>query len=132
MENAERFGLAQLHQLRGRVGRGNQKSYCILVSDNKSKTSINRLKIICNNKNGLKIADEDLKTRGPGEFFGKKQHGLPILKISNLLTDIDILKSARDCAEKILSIDCKLTLDEHKILKSEINQIFNENKNNYT
>ncbi|OOO00679.1 MAG: ATP-dependent DNA helicase RecG [Epulopiscium sp. Nele67-Bin004] len=95
IENAERFGLSQLHQLRGRVGRGEHESFCILVSDSKNKTTKQRLKIMETSTNGFTIADTDLKLRGAGEFFGTKQHGLPDMKIANLYTDRELLKLAQ-------------------------------------
>ena len=87
IENAERFGLSQLHQLRGRVGRGQAKSSCILVTDAKNDDAVARMKIMCETTDGFKIADEDLKLRGPGDFFGTRQHGLAKLRIADILTD---------------------------------------------
>ncbi|MBR4151597.1 MAG: ATP-dependent DNA helicase RecG [Selenomonadaceae bacterium] len=105
VEHAERFGLAQLHQLRGRVGRGSEKSYCILISDKKSGVSGARLETMENTNDGFKLAEEDLKLRGPGQFFGETQHGLPDLKIANVFRDLDILIQARDAAEKFITDD---------------------------
>lgn len=96
VENAERFGLSQLHQLRGRVGRGNYKSYCILVSKTNSEDARRRLEVLCSTNDGFAIADEDLKMRGPGDFFGSRQHGLPELQIADLAENMDILRSAQD------------------------------------
>ncbi|WP_058486340.1 ATP-dependent DNA helicase RecG [Defluviitalea phaphyphila] len=126
IENAERFGLAQLHQLRGRVGRGEFKSYCILITDSKNKVTIERMKIMKKTNNGFKISETDLKIRGPGEFFGTRQHGLPDLKIANLYKDIPILKKAQEASEIILSIDPNLDKEEHKFLKEKINKFFEE------
>lgn len=101
IENAERFGLSQLHQLRGRVGRGKHKSTCILISDADNDESQKRLQVMCKTNDGFKIADEDLKLRGPGDFFGSKQHGLPTLKIANIFDDMSVLKETSALAKKI-------------------------------
>lgn len=98
VENADRFGLSQLHQLRGRIGRGGAKSYCILVSDNKNDETQARLKALCATADGFKIAEEDLKLRGPGDFFGSRQHGLPVFHIGNLAQDLNVLKQAQAAA----------------------------------
>ncbi|MCD7871999.1 MAG: ATP-dependent DNA helicase RecG, partial [Clostridiales bacterium] len=124
IENAERFGLSQLHQLRGRVGRGNKKSYCILVSDSKSESSAERLNIMKKYSDGFLIADEDLKQRGPGDFFGNRQHGLPALKIADMLSDMDTLKLCRECADDILKKDFNLDLPEYKALSLKITDMF--------
>lgn len=117
IENAERFGLAQLHQLRGRVGRGKHQSYCVLVSDSKNKVTRERLKIMEQSTDGFVIADTDLKLRGPGEFFGTRQHGLPEMKIANLYSDAKVLKLAQAAVEKILKEDPELNLPVHQGLK---------------
>jgi ATP-dependent DNA helicase RecG len=122
IENADRFGLSQLHQLRGRVGRGKDKSFCILVSDNKSQSSQERLNVMKNTSNGFEIADYDLKTRGPGDFFGKRQHGLPSLVIADMLNDMDTLKECQDCAKQMLIDDYKL--DKYPKLCEQINKMF--------
>jgi len=98
IENADRFGLSQLHQLRGRIGRGGAKSYCILVSDNENAETRQRLKALCATTDGFKVAQEDLKLRGPGDFFGARQHGLPTFRVANLATDMTVLKQAQEAA----------------------------------
>lgn len=103
VENAERFGLAQLHQLRGRVGRGSEKSYCILISDSKKGVAKERLAIMETTTDGFKLADQDLQIRGPGQFFGEAQHGLPDLKVADVFRDYNILIAARDAAEKYIT-----------------------------
>lgn len=122
IENADRFGLSQLHQLRGRVGRGKDKSFCILVSDNKSESSAERLQIMKQTSDGFKIADYDLKTRGPGDFFGKKQHGLPNLVIADMLEDMDTLRECQSCAKQMLADDPHL--DKLPALCRQINNMF--------
>lgn len=122
IENADRFGLSQLHQLRGRVGRGKNKSYCILVSDNKSDSSRERLQVMKHTSNGFDIADYDLKSRGPGDFFGKRQHGLPDLKIADMLEDTETLRQCRECALKMLESDPRL--DAYPELCDRINNMF--------
>ncbi len=124
IENAERFGLSQLHQLRGRVGRGSHKSYCILISDAQNEEAKRRLSVMCRTNDGFRIADEDLKLRGPGDFFGSRQHGLPDLKIANLLTDVKFVARVQDTARKLLEIDPKLDLPEHRALRAEIRRLF--------
>ncbi|MEE0061060.1 MAG: ATP-dependent DNA helicase RecG [Acutalibacteraceae bacterium] len=123
VENAERFGLSQLHQLRGRVGRGSEKSYCILMSDNTNPDTQQRLKTMCVTNNGFEIADTDLKLRGPGDFFGSRQHGLPELKIADL-ANVDYLKTASHAADEIIKKDPYLQLDEHRMLKAEVKRLF--------
>jgi ATP-dependent DNA helicase RecG len=98
IEHAERFGLAQLHQLRGRVGRGEEQSYCILVTDKLGETGRERIQTLVRSNDGFHIAEMDLKLRGPGEFFGTRQSGVPTLKIANLVRDREILEMAREDA----------------------------------
>lgn len=132
IENAERFGLSQLHQLRGRVGRGEFKSYCVLISNTSNEETKKRLKTITQIHDGIKIADEDLKVRGPGEFFGTKQHGLPVLKNASLLRNLDILEETKKAAAEILEADPWLSLIEHKYLKGEIKRLFNKTLNGFS
>ena len=122
--NAERFGLAQLHQLRGRVGRGEYQSYCILINEGKSKISQERMRIMQKTNDGFKISEKDLELRGPGEFFGTRQHGLPDLKIANLFTDIKILKIAQKEASEILSQDLYLSDRKYELMKNRIKCMF--------
>lgn len=126
IENAQQFGLSQLHQLRGRIGRGTKKSYCILVSDSKSETAKNRLMTMKKYSDGFKIADEDLKARGPGDFFGERQHGLPKLKIADMLEDIDVLRMTQECAKSILKEDYNLDMGKNKHLCNEITKMFRD------
>ena len=124
IENAERFGLAQLHQLRGRVGRGSEKSYCILISDNKSEITRQRLKTMTKTSDGFKISETDLKLRGPGEFFGTRQHGLPALRIANLYSDMDILRQAQRAAGEVTENDPGLEREENRDLRTELDRLF--------
>ena len=124
IENAERFGLAQLHQLRGRVGRGEYQSYCILKFEGKGENIRKRMKVMCETNDGFIISEKDLELRGAGDFFGTMQHGLPEFKIANLFDDIEILKMVQSVAMKILSEDPKLDKDENKLLKELIKEKF--------
>ena len=124
IENAERFGLAQLHQLRGRVGRGEYKSYCILKYEGKGETVRKRMKVMCDTNDGFIISEKDLELRGSGDFFGTMQHGLPEFKIANLFEDMKILKVAQEVAIKILSKDPKLENKENVLLKRLIRDKF--------
>ena len=109
IKNAERFGLSQLHQLRGRVGRGKHQSYCIMISDNRNEETRQRLKVMTKTTDGFQIAEEDLRLRGPGDFFGARQHGLPGLKVADLGCDTQLLQEARQAAEQLLAQDPALT-----------------------
>ncbi|MGX9757309.1 ATP-dependent DNA helicase RecG [Clostridioides difficile] len=120
IENAERFGLAQLHQLRGRVGRGSHKSYCVLIYDSKTDVCRQRMSIMEETNDGFRISEKDLEIRGPGEFFGTRQHGLPELKVANLFKHIKILKLAQQEARYILGEDNNLQLKDNIPLKKEI------------
>ena len=124
IENAERFGLAQLHQLRGRVGRGKHKSHCILIYNSKTNICKERIEIMEQTNDGFKISEKDLEIRGPGEFFGTRQHGLPELKVANIFKHIKILKLAQEEARNILKYDKNLNKQEHLLLKKEIIQKF--------
>ncbi len=124
IENAERFGLSQLHQLRGRVGRGEYKSTCILISDAKGDTARQRLKIMTQTTDGFKIADEDLKLRGPGDFFGARQHGLPEMKIADLTKDMALLSGAKQAAQQVLDDDPLLAKKENAPLKKAVLDLF--------
>lgn len=126
IENAERFGLAQLHQLRGRVGRGEYKSYCILKYNSNSGRVRERMKIMTETEDGFKIAEKDLELRGAGEFFGTRQHGLPEFKIANIFEDIKILKQVQELALKIEMQDAKLEKEENKPLKKIVEKIRRE------
>jgi len=120
IENADRFGLAQLHQLRGRVGRGSDQSYCIFVSDSKSKKTKERLDILNKSNDGFKIAEEDMKLRGPGDFFGVRQSGILEFAIGDIFTDAQILKDASDAANEITDMDPELSNNENQILKDKL------------
>ena len=125
IENAECFGLSQLHQLRGRVGRGQHKSYCVLVSDNKGEENKARLKIMSSTNDGFAIAEEDLRLRGPGDFFGSRQHGLPALRVADLSCDLSLLHETQSAAEQLLAADAEL--ENHPLLKARIELLFSLN-----
>ena len=124
IENAERYGLSQLHQLRGRVGRGQHKSTCILVTDAQNPETIERLRMFCRTTDGFKVADEDLRLRGPGDFFGERQHGLPKLKIADMLNDMQVLGEAQACARGLLERDPALRDPALRGLKAEMRRLF--------
>ncbi len=124
IENAERFGLSQLHQLRGRIGRGQYKSTCILISDAENDAAQRRMKVMETTTDGFKIADEDLKLRGPGEFFGSRQHGLPEMKIADMLKDRCTLEETQKAAKEIMAHDPELSSPESAALKNEIQRLF--------
>ena len=117
IEHAERFGLAQLHQLRGRVGRGRDKSACYLVATPRTDDAYRRVQVMVRTNNGFEIAEEDLKIRGPGEFFGTKQAGIPNFKIANILKDASLLEAAKQEAARVVKADAKLNAPEHQLLK---------------
>jgi len=124
IEHAERFGLAQLHQLRGRIGRGEQQSYCLLFGEAGTDTAQQRLEIMTQTGDGFRIAEEDLRIRGPGEFFGTAQHGLPKLKIANLLEDMDILQMSRRDAFALAKTDPELQATENQVLRRSLIETF--------
>ena len=126
IENAERFGLAQLHQLRGRVGRGEYQSYCILKYQGNSEIIRKRMKVMSETNDGFVISEKDLELRGSGEFFGTKQHGLPEFKIANLFEDMEVLKMVQSLVVKILDKDPKLEQEENKLLKHMVKEKFQD------
>ena len=125
IENAERFGLSQLHQLRGRVGRGADQAYCIMICRAVNEVTKKRMETMCMSNDGFYISEQDLKLRGPGDFFGTRQHGLPDLKIANLFEDMDILKCAQEAVRIILEEDPNL--EKNPGLKKRIDTMFSEN-----
>ena len=125
VENAERFGLSQLHQLRGRVGRGKHQSYCILISDNQNEETRQRLKILTKTNDGFRLAEEDLRLRGPGDFFGVRQHGLPGLRVADLGCDAQLLQSAQKSAEALLAGDPELA--HSPALRDRVAELFARN-----
>jgi len=124
IEDADRFGLSQLHQLRGRVGRGDAKSYCILTSHNKNAETNARLKALCATTDGFKIAEEDLKLRGPGDFFGARQSGLPVFRVANLSCDLQTLKQAQQASKEWIERDGTADTAEGRNLRSRIGELF--------
>ena len=128
IENADRFGLSTLHQLRGRVGRGQYKSYCILVSDNKGENTEQRLGVMCRTNNGFEIADMDLKLRGPGDFFGNRQHGLPQLDIADF-SDTETLAQSQEAAETLLRFSPDLSDGSLRALRAKMRRLFAETEN---
>ena len=128
IENAERYGLSQLHQLRGRIGRGQYQSSCILITDIHNEESLKRLVMFRDTSDGFKIAEADLKLRGPGDFFGQRQHGLPLLKIADMSTDMRVLHQAQQCAGELFSRDLfrdgALESDQYRRLRGEVTRLF--------
>lgn len=131
IENAERFGLSQLHQLRGRVGRGTHKSYCVLFSDTANEDSKARLEVMVKSSDGFKISEEDLRLRGPGDFFGARQHGLPEMHIADLCTDVRILQAAQDAAQELLKRDPDLKAPENHALRRRTDELFSHNEGSF-
>jgi ATP-dependent DNA helicase RecG len=126
IESAEQFGLAQLHQLRGRVGRGAERSFCVLLSDAPTRDSAERMNAMASTSDGFAIAEIDLKMRGPGDFFGTRQSGLPQLKVADLSQEMEMLKQARDDAAGILERDADLRLPVHAALRQALIQRFGD------
>ena len=126
IENAERYGLSALHQLRGRVGRGAAESWCFLVSDNASESVQKRLRFLCSTSDGFAVAQYDLETRGPGDFFGSRQHGLPTLQVADLMNDTRTLHAAQSEAAALLAADPLLERPEHALLAHQVEQMFDQ------
>ena len=126
VENAERFGLSQLHQLRGRVGRGKHQSYCVLMTASRQEEAMHRLRTLASTTDGFKIAEEDLKMRGPGDFFGSRQHGLPQLKLADLTGDMRLLDQAQRAARALLEADPHLSAPEHRPVLDRVQALFAE------
>ena len=124
IENAERYGLSALHQLRGRVGRGAAESWCFLVSDNQSENVQKRLKFLCSTTDGFVVAQYDLETRGPGDFFGSRQHGLPQLALADLSGDLRLLQEAQAAARSLLQSDPGLTRPENRPVLERVRRLF--------
>ena len=131
VENAERFGLSQLHQLRGRVGRGKHKSWCILVSDNDGDENRARLSIMTKTNDGFKISEEDLRLRGPGDFFGSRQHGLPEMHVADLGADVNVLQKAQQEATLLLAGDPGLAAPEHAALRESVERLLKINADSF-
>jgi len=126
IENAERFGLSQLHQLRGRVGRGGHKSYCVLFCGGGGETARERMEILCKTNDGFAVAEKDLELRGPGDFFGFKQHGLPGLKLASITADMAVLKEAQAAAAAVLERDPELAAPEHGAVVKKLEELYKE------
>nr|WP_294474010.1 ATP-dependent DNA helicase RecG [uncultured Intestinimonas sp.] len=131
IENADRYGLSQLHQLRGRVGRGEHPAWCILISENRSPDTRARLKVLTETSDGFRIAEEDLKLRGPGDFFGDRQHGLPALRVADLNTDTRVLKEAQSAAAALLAADPDLSRPEHAPLGDRVRRLFDQDPDRF-
>lgn len=126
IENAERFGLAQLHQLRGRIGRGQYRSICVLMSDSKEELARERLKTLCHSQDGFVIAEKDLELRGPGDFFGTRQHGLPIFTLANLYDDRDIIAAVSRSLDRLFEIDPELEMPQHRTMIEVLHDRYGE------
>lgn len=128
VENADRFGLSQLHQLRGRVGRGQHKSYCVLFEGAGGDTATQRLRALCRTNDGFKLAEADLAIRGPGDFFGSRQSGLPDMQIASFISDMEMLKTAQTAATELLAADPELSLPENAVLRESVDRLLEKNK----
>ncbi len=126
IENAERFGLSQLHQLRGRVGRGNEQAFCILFAHGNNEVTKKRMETMCISNDGFYISEQDLKLRGPGDFFGTRQHGLPEMKIANLFEDVNILEKSQKAAREIMDEDMRLSSNKYRGLKKRADKIIDD------
>jgi ATP-dependent DNA helicase RecG len=123
IESADRFGLSQLHQFRGRVGRGTEQSYCLLLAEDPSEVARDRLDVIEKTQDGFQLAEEDLKMRGPGEFFGTRQSGIPDLRMARI-SDVGLLELARKEAARLFQEDPGLNKSEHRLLKKEMSRVW--------
>ena len=128
VENAERFGLSQLHQLRGRVGRGVHKSWCVLMAQNPTEEAKQRLRVLVRTNDGFAVAEEDLKLRGPGDFFGSRQHGLPEMHIAELTGSMDTLKEAQEAAKALIARDPTLSGSDLAPLREHIQRLYQQNE----
>lgn len=126
IEGADRFGLAQLHQFRGRVGRGEHQSYCILIAEDVSADAEQRLTALEATNDGFVLAERDLELRGPGEFFGRRQSGLPELRFASLLHDTEVLAMAQEDAAALFAADPELVLPEHQLLAEQVRQFWEQ------
>jgi ATP-dependent DNA helicase RecG len=126
IDNADQFGLSQLHQLRGRVGRGSELSYCILIGDGQGEIAKERLAVMTQTNNGFEIAERDLALRGPGEFFGTRQHGLPEFKLADITQELQLLQQAKEDALSLLEIDARLRRPEHARLRTALIEMFGD------
>ena len=132
VENADRFGLSQLHQLRGRVGRGTHKSWCVLMaSDKLTGEARERLRVLVRTPDGFAVAEEDLKLRGPGDFFGSRQHGLPEMHVADLFGSMDMLREAQSAAEELMARDPELRSGENAALREHILRLFALSENTW-
>jgi ATP-dependent DNA helicase RecG len=126
IESAERFGLAQLHQLRGRVGRGAHESFCILISDAQTDAAVERLQAMCRTNDGFEIAEIDLQQRGPGEFFGTRQSGLPEMKLADITRELELLALCKTDAQEILAADPRLSQPARRALRNALIKKFGD------
>jgi ATP-dependent DNA helicase RecG len=126
IDNADQFGLSQLHQLRGRVGRGSELSYCILIGDPQNEVARERLTALTQTGNGFEIAERDLQLRGPGEFFGTRQHGLPEFKLADITQEMELLQQAKEDALGLLADDQRLRKAEHTKLRAALIEMFGD------